>query len=52
MVEFRFDTKDIDRAVKKMADADSNFINKIDEYIKQHANSKSIYWKDYALKKR
>ena len=52
MVEFKFDTRDIDRAVKKMADADSNFIDKLDKHIKQHANNKSIYWKDYALGKR
>lgn len=45
-----FGTKDIDRAVEMMEDADSNFINHIDEYIAK--NTKSIYWKDYALKKR
>lgn len=53
MVEFKFDTKDIDRAVKKMADADSTITEEFEiAFVSRFSSSKSIDWKDYALGKR
>lgn len=53
MVEFRFDTSDIDKAVKKMADADSRMTKEFEKEFKSiYSSSKSIDWKDYALGKK
>jgi hypothetical protein len=53
MVEFKFNTDDIDRAVKKMAEADSRMTKEFEKEFKSiYSSSKSIDWKDYALGKR
>ena len=58
MVEFRFDSGDLDRAMMKMKEADRKITDRILSFdeIEKYANSKqsqkSIYWKKYALQKR
>lgn len=53
MKEFNFDTTDISTAIDILKEADSRITNEFEmEFKSRFSSSKSIYWKDYALKKR